>query len=99
MSGHKIYQMMWFVEALQYFISSAWKSTKLSFKFLSLQIWKLGQLFAEIASMNPSYIEEESNMTRKSLTVIRCIISGEDEDEDPQQLKLKCVKQDYDMIT
>ncbi|KAH8330600.1 hypothetical protein KR067_005454 [Drosophila pandora] len=38
-------------------------------------------------------------MTRKSLTVIRCIISGEDEDEDPQQLKLKCVKQVYDMIT
>ncbi|KAH8369333.1 hypothetical protein KR009_008391 [Drosophila setifemur] len=38
-------------------------------------------------------------MTRQSSTLIRCSISGEDEDEDPQQFKLKSVKQVYDMIT
>ncbi|EDW38568.1 GL11946 [Drosophila persimilis] len=37
-----------------------------------------------------------SGMTRKSLKMIRCIISGEDEDEDPQ---LKSVQRVYDMIT
>ncbi|KAH8362334.1 hypothetical protein KR200_005363 [Drosophila serrata] len=37
-------------------------------------------------------------MTRKSFALIRCIISGEDEDEDPQQ-QMKSVEQVYDMIT
>lgn len=51
-----------------------------------------------------------SDMTRKSVELIKCIISGEDEDEDPQHqhqqqqqegqaMKLKSVKQVYDMIT
>ncbi|KAH8360202.1 hypothetical protein KR093_011404 [Drosophila rubida] len=41
-------------------------------------------------------------MTKKSLKLIKCTISGEDEDEDLQQQapsELKSVEQVYDMIT